>query len=145
MKDYNQPKGAIMMKEYVQAFKQYAEFSGRSRRRDYWMFILIHTIITIVVTLVAFIGIMIGILLVSGALWIAGVSYYGSLILLFVYYAATLIPSLAIATRRLHDIGYSGWYLLLLLIPIVGAIILLIFMIRGSQPGDNQFGPEPMG
>lgn len=134
-----------MMKEYVQAFKQYAEFSGRSRRRDYWMFILIHTIITIVVTLVAFIGIMIGILLVSGALWIAGVSYYGSLILLFVYYAATLIPSLAIATRRLHDIGYSGWYLLLLLIPIVGAIILLIFMIRGSQPGDNQFGPEPMG
>ncbi len=130
-----------MMKEYVQAFKQYAEFSGRSGRRDYWMFILIHTIITIVVTLVAFIGIMIGILLVSGALWIAGVSYYGSLILLFVYYAATLIPSLAIATRRLHDIGYSGWYLLLLLIPIVGAIILLIFMIRGSQPGHNQYGP----
>jgi uncharacterized membrane protein YhaH (DUF805 family) len=141
LKDYNEPKGEIMMKEYVQAFKQYAEFSGRSGRRDYWMFILIHTIITIVVTLVAFIGIMIGILLVSGALWIAGVSYYGSLILLFVYYAATLIPSLAIATRRLHDIGYSGWYLLLLLIPIVGAIILLIFMIRGSQPGHNQYGP----
>ncbi len=130
-----------MMKEYVQAFKQYAEFSGRSGRRDYWMFILIHTIITIVVTLLAGLGIMIGILLVSGALWVAGVSYYGSITLVLIYYAATLIPSLAIATRRLHDIGYSGRYLLLLFIPIVGAIILFIFTIRGSQPGHNQYGP----
>ncbi len=130
-----------MMKEYVQAFKQYAEFSGRSGRRDYWMFILIHTIITIVVTLLAGLGIMIGILLVSGALWVAGVSYYGSITLLLIYYAATLIPSLAIATRRLHDTGYSGRYLLLLFIPIVGAIILFIFTIRGSQPGHNQYGP----
>jgi uncharacterized membrane protein YhaH (DUF805 family) len=141
LKDYNEPKGAIMMKEYVQAFKQYAEFSGRSGRRDYWMFILIHTIITIVVTLLAGLGIMIGILLVSGALWVAGVSYYGSITLVLIYYAATLIPSLAIATRRLHDIGYSGRYLLLLFIPIVGAIILFIFTIRGSQPGHNQYGP----
>ena len=134
-----------MMKEYVQAFKQYAEFSGRSRRRAYWMFILTHTIITIVATMFAWLGMAIGFLNESGPLWLGPILFFGSPSLLFIYSVATLIPLLAIATRRLHDIGFTGWYLLLLFIPIVGAIILFIFTIRGSQPGHNRFGPEPMG
>jgi len=133
------------MSDYIRAFKQYAEFSGRSRRREYWMFTLFHVIISTIVSVIAFLGGFSGVLLVSGDPSAAGLLYYGSLAVFFIYFAVTLIPSLAIFVRRLHDAGYSGWYLLLSLIPFVGAIVLLIFTLQKSEPGHNQYGPEPMG
>ena len=59
------------------------------------------------------------------------------------YSLAVLIPSIAVSVRRLHDINRSGWWLLIGLIPIIGAIILLIFAAKDSQPGENQYGPNP--
>ena len=64
-------------------------------------------------------------------------------ILALIYALALLIPSIAVSVRRLHDIGKSGWFILIALIPAIGAIILLIFMVTDSNPGDNQYGPNP--
>lgn len=108
----------------------YANFSGRARRSEYWYFILFNMIVEGVFNLLStkldgnFLGTMIGI--------IAGV-----------YGLAILVPSLAVAWRRLHDTGRSGWLYLLLLIPLVGSIILLVFLCQDSQPGSNQYGPNP--
>ena len=60
-----------------------------------------------------------------------------------IYYLIVLVPSLAVAARRLHDTGKSGWMLLISLIPLIGGIILLVFMCSDSQPSDNKYGPNP--
>lgn len=62
-----------------------------------------------------------------------------------IYTLAVLIPSLAVTVRRLHDIGRSGWWLLIAFIPLIGALILLIFTVLDSKPGSNQYGPDPKG
>lgn len=66
-------------------------------------------------------------------------------ILSAIYGLAVLIPGLAVAVRRLHDIGKSGWMMFINLIPLIGAIWILILMIRDSVPGDNEYGPNPKG
>jgi uncharacterized membrane protein YhaH (DUF805 family) len=109
---------------YMAVLKNYAEFSGRARRTEYWMFALISFIITAVLDLI-------GVAIKLGA-------YLG-----LIYALLVLIPSIAVAVRRLHDTGRSGWWLLLGLIPVIGGIILLVFMVMDSQPGDNQYGPNP--
>jgi uncharacterized membrane protein YhaH (DUF805 family) len=67
----------------------------------------------------------------------------GQGILTNIYSLAILLPSLAVGVRRLHDIGRTGWWLLIGLIPLIGAIVLLIFAVQDSQPGTNQYGPNP--
>jgi len=112
------------MEWYLQVLKKYAVFSGRAHRTEYWMFVLINLIISFVLYLVeAFAG---------------GPGVLGGL-----YSLAVLIPSLAVAARRLHDTNRSGWWLLIGLIPVIGAIVLLVFMVQDSQPGENQYGPNP--
>jgi uncharacterized membrane protein YhaH (DUF805 family) len=115
------------MNYYSDVLKKYAVFSGRARRKEYWMFVLINTIISIVLGWAAS----------TNNQVLVGVSY--------LYVLAVLIPSIAVFVRRLHDTNHSGWWIFIGLIPLVGAIILLVFSVKDSQPGDNQYGPNPKG
>jgi uncharacterized membrane protein YhaH (DUF805 family) len=112
------------MNWYVNVLKKYAEFSGRARRKEFWMFVLINF------------GISIALGLVDMALGDAG--FLGG-----VYGLAVLVPSLAVSIRRLHDINKSGWTLLLGLIPLVGLILLIVFYAKEGDAGDNNYGPNP--
>lgn len=112
------------MNWYLDVLKKYAVFTGRARRKEYWMFVLFYLIIAFVL------GIIDGVIGTVGLL-------YG------LYALALLIPNIAVAVRRLHDTGRSGWFLLIGLIPLIGAIVLIVFFAQDSQPGDNQYGPNP--
>ena len=112
------------MNWYTQVLSKYAEFNGRARRSEYWYFVLINFFITLAIYTVDF---MVGL---SGALGI-------------IYSLGVLIPGLAVAVRRLHDTGRSGWTLLLALIPFIGAIILLVFMAQDSVSVENEYGEYP--
>ena len=120
------------MSWYLQALKKYAEFSGRSRRMEYWYFVLFNIIVSIVL------GVIDGLLGTSG-------SYAGAGLLSGIYGLAVIIPTLAVTVRRLHDIDRSGWWILIALVPLLGAIVLLVFALLEGTPGDNQYGPNPKG
>jgi len=112
---------------YLKVVKNYAGFSGRARRKEYWMFFLVNIVIAVVLG-------------VLGGVTGAG-TLFGALSVL--YFLALLIPGIAVTLRRLHDIGRSGWWILSVLVPIVGSIVLLVFMVQDGQPGQNQYGPNP--
>jgi len=118
------------MEWYIMVWKRFAEFSGRSRRKEYWMF----TLINMVICLVLYIP---GLALRESGI---GPIFLG---LYFIYCLAVPIPGLAVSVRRLHDTGKSGWFLLLALIPIVGPIIVLVFVCMDSDAAANQYGPNP--
>jgi len=112
--------------------KKYACFSGRARRQEYWMFVLFNIIASTILKFIA------------GAL----ISMTGLAVLAIIpllYSLAVLIPGFAVLIRRLHDIGKSGWWWLIAFIPLFGWIVLLVFLCLDSQPGDNQYGPNPKG
>lgn len=109
-------------------FSKYATFSGRARRSEYWYFVLFQVIVTAVLN----------------GLYSATESVAFSAILVL-FDLALLVPSLAVCWRRLHDIGKSGGYYFFVLIPLVGWILLLVWMCQDSQPGANQYGPNPKG
>jgi uncharacterized membrane protein YhaH (DUF805 family) len=118
------------MNWYLKVLKQYADFSGRARRKEYWMFVLFNMIFAIVA------------MILDNVLGIAMEEIgYGPLYGLYVL--AMLIPGLAVAVRRLHDVGKSGWMILISLIPLIGAIWLLVLMVTDSNPGENQYGQNP--
>jgi uncharacterized membrane protein YhaH (DUF805 family) len=109
---------------------KYAMFGGRARRKEYWYFVLFNLLASIIL------GVVDGI---TGTYSEdAGLGLLGG-----IYALAVFIPSIAVAMRRLHDTGRSGWWLLLALIPILGFLVLLVFMLLDSEPGDNQYGPNP--
>lgn len=118
------------MEWYLLPWKRFAEFSGRSRRKEYWTFTLFNIVIAIVLCILSLV------------LRESGVGVIFS-ILSFIYSLAALIPGLAVSVRRLHDTGKSGWFLLLGLIPFVGPVILLVFFCMDSEPGQNAYGPNP--
>lgn len=107
-------------------FSKYAKFSGRARRSEYWYFVLFEFIVGIVLG---------GVALVIGESVATAIESVWTL--------ATFIPVLAVTWRRLHDIGKSGAWFFIGLIPLVGEIILLIWLCKDSEPGDNRFGPNP--
>ena len=107
------------------AFSQYATFSGRARRSEYWYFVLMTMIVEFVLSLLS---------VVLGDL---------AVILSGIWGLAVLVPTLAVVWRRLHDIGKSGAWYFIFLVPLVGWIILLVFLCKDSQPGENQYGPSP--
>lgn len=118
------------MNWYLKVLKQYADFSGRARRKEYWMFALFNMIFAVVAMILDNIfGLTVGELLY-------GVFY-------FLYGLAVLIPGLAVTVRRLHDVGKSGWMILIALIPLIGIIWLLVLMVTDSNPGENQYGENP--
>ena len=108
-------------------FKNYANFNGRARRSEYWFASLFVGLVSIAFSLVG-----------SGYDYNTGMPTYGPLT--YIWALAVLLPSLAVAVRRLHDIGKSGATYLLILIPFVGAIILFVFALQDSQPVANQYG-----
>jgi len=109
------------MEFFIRAYKNYANFNGRDTRQEYWMFYLFYLITAFVVGFI------------EGLLGTGGI--FGALFIL-----ASLIPSIAIATRRLHDIDKSGWWQLIVFIPILGVIVLLVFLATKGDLGDNRFG-----
>lgn len=115
---------------YLKVLRQYADFSGRARRKEYWMFTLINVIASLILGVIdGFTSLMVG----DGAVGVLGL----------IYSLAVLIPSLAVSVRRLHDSGRSGWWLLIALVPLLGAIVLIVFACLDSEEGDNQYGPNP--
>ena len=106
-------------------FSKYGTFTGRARRSEYWYFVLLTLIVSFALSLLS-----------------SGLGDVGTL-LPTIWELAILVPSLAVAWRRLHDIGKSGGWYFIFLVPLVGWIILLLFLCRDSQPGDNQYGPSP--
>lgn len=109
------------MEYFIDAFKRYADFSGRADRRQYWMFVLIYIIIYVILSIID--------------------SALGTFLLGLIFSLALLIPSLSIGARRLHDTGRSGWWLLIGLIPLLGAIVLIVFFVQDSDD-DNEYGPR---
>ncbi|MFI7081302.1 DUF805 domain-containing protein [Micromonospora sp. NPDC049903] len=112
------------------ALSQYAGFGGRARRSEYWWFALFLFGVGIVAALI------------DSALGLDFDATTGGPVSLLVN-LAFLLPSLAVSVRRLHDLGRSGWWLLIGLIPIVGWIVLVVFFVQDGQPGLNRFGPSP--
>ncbi|HXH71192.1 MAG TPA: DUF805 domain-containing protein [Mariprofundaceae bacterium] len=118
------------MNWYIEVLKKYAVFSGRAQRSEYWFFALFSIIISIVLGVV------------DGMLGTVN-QQYGIGTLGLIYSLAVLIPSLAVTVRRLHDTDRSAWWLLILLIPLAGPIVLLVFMVLDSTAGDNRYGSNP--
>ena len=110
------------MNWYLEAFKKYAVFSGRARRKEYWMFFLFNLVIAFVLGLI------------SGVVGITSESDQS--VLGNIYLLAVLIPSIAVGVRRMHDTDHSGWWLL---VPIVN----LVFAVSEGTRGDNRFGSDP--
>jgi uncharacterized membrane protein YhaH (DUF805 family) len=117
------------MEWYLAVLRKYAVFTGRARRREFWMFTLVNVLISIGLSIIdAIIGTDYG-------------SGYG--ILSTIYGLAVLIPSIAVGVRRLHDTGRTGWWILIALVPCVGFIVLIVFYATEGQRGDNQYGTDP--
>ncbi|OPL14085.1 MAG: hypothetical protein AVO34_06205 [Firmicutes bacterium ML8_F2] len=114
---------------YLDVLKKYFVFQGRAHRTEYWMFTLFSVLVYI------------ALMIIEGILGMGSETGLGLLSTL--YSLAVLLPSLGVAVRRLHDTNRSGWWLLIGLVPIVGGIVLLVFMVMDSQPGSNQYGLNP--
>ncbi|WP_394210329.1 DUF805 domain-containing protein [Enterovibrio calviensis] len=112
------------MNYFLLALKNFAVFSGRARRKEYWMFILFYLIFSIVLTIVD--------------------QILGSAFLSLIFSLALLVPSISLTARRLHDTGRSGWWQLIALIPLVGAIVMIVFLVQDSKE-DNEYGVNPKG
>jgi len=114
--------------------KHYVDFKGRARRKEYWFFALFEFITLILVSIV------------GGALdYVLGLPGVLSSALVTIVTLGLILPAIAVSFRRLHDIGKSGWWFLITLIPCLGGIIFLVFMLLDSQPGSNAYGPNPKG
>ncbi len=118
------------MNWFLLALRKYAVFQGRARRREYWYFILFYLLILVALVLL---DVELG-------------TYNSKLELgLFsgIFSFLMLLPGFAAAARRLHDTGKSGWWQLIMLIPFLGALVLVAFLIKDSVPGSNRYGPNP--
>ena len=121
------------MNWYLEPWKKYAQFSGRACRSEFWTFALIN-------------------MLIGFVLWvpsIASLRRTGSpglnplFFLYFIFLLVALLPSIACTVRRLHDSGKSGWWYFIAFVPLVGGLILLVFLLLGGNPGANKYGPNP--
>ncbi|OCG31250.1 hypothetical protein A9G28_11365 [Gilliamella sp. Fer1-1] len=104
--------------------KNYANFNGRARRKEYWMYVLFSSILTVIAIIID--------------------KMIGSP-LMVILTLALFLPNLAVTVRRLHDTSKSGWWVLLQFIPFIGAIIIIVFCVQDSTPGSNQYGENPKG
>ncbi len=114
------------MEWYITVLSKYAVFTGRARRKEYWMFVLINAVVVFVL----------GIINVAMGADVPAIPT--------VYSLAVFLPSLAVTVRRLHDTDRSGWWFLLVFIPIIGAIVFLVFMATPGSEMLNRFGNSPI-
>lgn len=131
------------MNWYLQALKKYAVFDGRACRSEYWWFTLLNIVFA---TVLLFVSLLFG----AGSMEInhastpyPAVFVWANAPVLGIFYLAILLPSIAVLIRRLHDISRSGWWILLIILPVIGGFVLLIFTLLPSTPGTNEYGPEP--
>lgn len=125
-----------MMDTYLIPWKKYATFTGRATRKEYWTFYLVNTII----------GVLFGFMHGNDMVRLMGGGDFQLTLLSIVFFLflwAALIPTIAVVVRRLHDIGRSGWWWLISFVPLLGGLILLIMLLLDSQPGANEYGPNP--
>lgn len=113
-----------MLYWYIDMWKNATNFDGRSRRKAYWMVVLVNFVITFIMAAL------------SLFFWIIDV-------IMTIYCIALILPGISLGIRRLHDIGKSGWWLLIGFVPIIGSVVLLIFYCMDSVPGENEYGPNP--
>jgi len=118
------------MNWYLEALKKYAEFGGRARRKEYWFFCLFNVIIMAILAMID--------QAMGGGGVKEGVGLLGG-----IYSLAVLVPGLAVSVRRLHDTSRSGWWLLIGFIPVIGVLVLLVFMLLDGTPGRNDYGANP--
>lgn len=119
------------MNWYLKVFNQYADFSGRARRKEYWMFVLFNM-------LFAFIAVIMDNILGLALPELGYGPIYG------LYLLAVIIPGLSVTVRRLHDTGKSGWMILISIIPILGTIWLFVLLVSEGDRGSNKYGPDPI-
>ena len=116
------------MNYYSICLSKFADFSGRARRREYWTFALVNCLIAML-------------LLILGLAF--GEDSPASNIMVTIFYLIMLVPNLSVSVRRLHDIGKSGWWLFIGLIPLIGSLLLLVWSFMDSEPDENQYGENP--
>ena len=119
--------------------KRYADFSGRSRRKEFWFFTLMVMVVMIALTLVSGAGAV----LMNPASADSGAGLGLGIIIVLLLSLAIFVPSLAVQVRRFHDQDKSGWFVLLNFIPYLGGLIVLVFMCLEGTRGPNRFGPDP--
>ena len=107
-------------------FSKYVDFQGRAMRPEYWWWVLFVVVVAVI-------------LQILGAIILGSQSGAGG-VLAGLFYLATLLPGLAVSVRRLHDTDHSGWWLLIGLVPIIGGLVLLYFMVQPGTQGPNRFG-----
>lgn len=117
------------MEWYLKVFRQYSDFESRARRKEYWMFLLVNLVVSMVVG-------------VAGGT-LQGLGVPGASALSWAYAIVAIVPSIAVGARRLHDIGRSGWWQLIALVPLVGVIVLLFWAAADGMPGSNLYGANP--
>lgn len=106
------------MDYFIGALKKYADFNGRARRKEYWMFVLIYMVINIVLAVL------------------------GMDVISMIVGLALLVPSISIGARRLHDTGRSGWWQLIYFVPLIGLIVMIVFLVQDSHD-ENDYGVNP--
>ncbi len=120
-----------MFDHMFRPFTKYLDFTGRAQRAEYWFFVLFSAVASIVLAIVD---------IMMGTMIAPGIGMFSTLFALAIF-----MPSLALSVRRLHDRDQSGWWVLLAFIPLVGAIVLIIFYCLDGTAGPNRFGPDPKG
>ncbi len=118
------------MSWYLHVLKNYAVFKGRARRKEYWYFFLCNLVVALCLAVI------------DKVLQTPG-SADGAGILGSIYSFVVMIPTIAVGVRRLHDTGRAGWWMFIVMIPIVGALVLLYFFVKDSDPESNEYGPNP--
>ena len=113
-----------VVKWYFAAIKKYAIFNGRSRRTEYWMFVMLNSLFGL-------------------GLWLLFLNELIGPNPVYIFTALIFVPTLSVTVRRLHDTNRSAWWLLLPLIPVLGELIFLVFMVLEGKPERNRFGPDP--
>ena len=116
---------------YLGVLRKYAVFDGRARRKELWLFASFNLLISM------------GLGLIEGMFGMFPDYHASALATLYALFV--FIPGIAVGVRRLHDTGRSGWWLLITFIPLIGAIVLLVYFLQDGQPGENRFGPNPKG
>ena len=115
---------------YLAVLKKYAQFGGRSRRKEFWFFTLFSALISMAL---GFADSVLGLPTIGDSYGVLAALYS-----LFIFF-----PNIAVIVRRLHDQDRTGWWALIMFVPIVGILVLIYFMVQDSKPGDNRFGPNP--
>jgi uncharacterized membrane protein YhaH (DUF805 family) len=128
------------MEWMLMPYRRYADFSGRSCRREYWMFTLLSVVVATVAVFVMIAG---GVPGTDGD-GTPGAGFWLGAALIVIWGLASIIPSIAVQVRRFHDQDRSGWMILLGFIPYVGSLIVFIFMCLKGTTGPNRFGPDPL-